>query len=117
MGGNFGCWRTTSHPEDDETIVQACLDGYQHDVTLSSCTDCLGLVACLKYPYTTPPTPVSSTPRASTKGATTEADLTTEVDWNTEVTDPVTDEFTSTTTTTTPLSTPPVTPPPGTVGK
>ena len=49
-GGNFGCWRSRSHPDDDEEVSDACRDNYQQDLALSSCEDCTSLTVCIKYP-------------------------------------------------------------------
>ena len=52
QGGNFGCWRTNLHPEDDTGIATACRNNYQHNVYLNdtSCPSCIGLVSCIRYP-------------------------------------------------------------------
>jgi hypothetical protein len=47
-GGNYGCWvgDRYPHPQQDSS----CHDDYQHDKTLASCSNCILMTVCLRYP-------------------------------------------------------------------
>jgi hypothetical protein len=51
-GGDYGCWVGDSIPHPQWT--SSCHDNYQHDMSLSKCTNCIIMTVCLRYPDGSP---------------------------------------------------------------